>query len=102
MNSTKVQLATSAQKMTENDLTDSAGFDCGNGIGKLALSGSEARIPSYVPIQPDRLYDAPAPINGGLVRYLEGDRADLVGTQWLAGQPAYQRDPMELQTHLHQ
>jgi Actin like proteins N terminal domain len=69
------------------------GFDGGNGNTKLVLGDVEIRCPAYVlPIYSD-LYDVPAPINGGLVEYVSGSRADLIGTRFLVGFPAYQQSP---------
>lgn len=70
-----------------------AAFDGGNGSIKLVVDLAEIRFPSYfLPIQ-HKLYDVPASIDGGLVEYAEGPRADLIGKTWLAGMPAYQQSP---------
>lgn len=72
-----------------------AGYDPGFGQSKLVLSGHrDVVIPSYYL---DRSYEIqhniPASIGGGFVRYLGGDRQDLIGSSWLGGLPAYQDDP---------
>jgi Actin like proteins N terminal domain len=69
------------------------GFDCGNGSVKLALESSETRIPSYVrPVYGD-LDSSSEYYRDGLVEYLSGDRTDLIGSKWFAGEHAYLTAP---------
>lgn len=72
-----------------------AGYDPGFGQSKLVLSGHrEVVIPSYFfEKRYDLHHNIPASLGGGFVRYLSGDRADLAGSSWLGGLPAYLDDP---------
>lgn len=70
-------------------ITDRAspmGVDIGNGSLKLTFSQGEIRIDSYVHYLCER---ASMAIGSGYVEYQAGDRADLVGKQWIGGLGAY-------------
>ena len=69
------------------------GYDGGNGSIKLVIDNAEIRIPSYVQVLHGEIYDVPESKEGSLIEYLAGDRTDLIGQRWLAGQPAYQFNP---------
>ncbi|MFE1746020.1 ParM/StbA family protein [Coleofasciculus sp. H7-2] len=69
------------------------GYDGGNGSVKLVVDNAEVRIPSYVQPLHSEIYDIPESSEGSLIEYLAGDRTDLIGQRWLAGQPAYQLNP---------
>ncbi|MBD1889336.1 hypothetical protein [Coleofasciculus sp. FACHB-SPT9] len=70
------------------------GYDGGNGSIKLIVDSAEVRIPSYVQPLHGEIYDVPESAEGSLIEYLSGDRTDLIGQRWLAGQSAYQVNPL--------
>lgn len=61
------------------------GADIGNGQLKLVSAMSETRTESYIYELDERSPDGVK----GYVEYLKGDRADLIGTQWIGGINAY-------------
>lgn len=65
------------------------GLDIGNGAGKLYSGLGQILQESYILYFEDR---ATFP-NQGYVEYLEGDRADLAGRQWIGGINAYYSNP---------
>jgi hypothetical protein len=62
------------------------GVDIGNGALKLVSNQGEIRIDSYIHYLNERVSMG---INSGYVEYHSGDRADLVGKQWIGGLNAY-------------
>lgn len=62
------------------------GVDVGNGALKLVSSEGEKRIDSYIHYLSER---ASMAVNSGYVEYHDGDRADLIGKQWIGGINAY-------------
>lgn len=88
-------LLAATAKVAKPTQTLAAGYDPGFGQSKLVLSGQrEVVIPSYFSEkQYELLHNIPTSLGGGFVRYLHGDRADLVGSSWLGGLPAYLDDP---------
>jgi len=65
------------------------GLDVGNGAKKLYSGLGQVLQESYVLYLEERATFA----NQGYVEYLVGDRADLVGRQWIAGINAYYSNP---------
>lgn len=66
------------------------GLDVGNGTTNLIVEGAQTRIPSYVKPLNKAPNEAP---EAGFIQYIDGPRADLVGSSWLAGNAAYQSNP---------
>ena len=62
------------------------GVDVGNGAVKLVSNQGETRIDSYIHYLSER---ASMGVNSGYIEYFDGDRADLVGKQWIGGLNAY-------------
>jgi hypothetical protein len=60
--------------------------DIGNGPSNLVSNQGETRIDSYVHYLSER---ASMGVNSGYVEYFSGDRADLIGKQWIGGLEAY-------------
>lgn len=89
------QLLAATAKAANPIQTLTAGYDPGFGQSKLVLSEHrEVVIPSYFfEKQYELQHNIPTSLGGGFVRYLHGDRADLVGSSWLGGLPAYLDDP---------
>ena len=71
----------------------SAGFDPGNGTGKLKIGELELRIPSLIAPLHNAVYDAPEAKDGSLITYLGGSRTDLINQRWFAGSSAYVYSP---------
>lgn len=69
------------------------GLDVGNGHTKLAIGFEQIKIPSYVFPLTGELQEVP---ESGWVEYVEGDRSDLIGQRWLAGEEAYMQSPTSL------
>jgi hypothetical protein len=69
------------------------GLDVGNGAVKLYSSLGETLLESYVLPLSERA----SHINSGYVEYLDGDRADLIGKQWIGGINAYYQSPTAIQ-----
>lgn len=91
MTASPVQIAPVAAKISQPLPT---GYDNGNGYSKLAIGEHEIRCPAYILPIHGELYDIPAPVDGGFVEYVKGDRTDLEGQRWLSGFPAYQNSPL--------
>jgi hypothetical protein len=70
-----------------------AGFDPGNGTGKLKIGELELRIPSLISPLHNAVYDAPEAKDGSLITYLGGSRTDLINQRWFAGSSAYVYSP---------
>lgn len=68
-----------------DNLLQPMGVDVGNGQLKLVSGIAETLTESYVCYLPERAVDTVS----GYVEYLEGDRADLKGLQWIGGRNAY-------------
>ncbi|MBD2019184.1 hypothetical protein H6F43_03170 [Leptolyngbya sp. FACHB-36] len=62
------------------------GVDVGNGALKLVTGNGEIRLDSYVHYLSEQ---ASMAIDSGYVEYHAGDRADLIGKQWVGGLNAY-------------
>ena len=69
------------------------GLDIGNGALKLITGIGEYRLESYVCYLTERLSLGQTQ---GYVEYLEGDRTDLRGKQWIGGINAYYHSPRGL------
>jgi len=70
----------------KTDRPSPMGVDIGNGSLKLVTGLGEIQLDSYVYYLGER---ASMAANSGYVEYHGGDRADLVGKQWIAGLNAY-------------
>ena len=68
-----------------DNLLQPMGADIGNGQLKLVSAMSETRTESYIYELDERSPDGVK----GYVEYLKGDRADLIGHQWIGGINAY-------------
>lgn len=68
------------------------GVDIGNGAIKLVSPNGESRSESYVYYLSERAGNA----GKGYVEYLDGDRADLIGKQWVGGLNAYYYAPTSI------
>jgi len=75
-----------AAKSGKSDSASPMGVDIGNGSLKLVTGLGETRIDSYVHYLAEQ---ASMAANSGYVEYHSGDRAELVGKQWMAGLNAY-------------
>ncbi|NEQ33189.1 MAG: hypothetical protein F6K04_19690 [Leptolyngbya sp. SIO4C5] len=73
-----------------SDTAHPMGVDIGNGALKLITGMGEFRLDSYVCFLYERLSMG---LTKGYVEYLDGDRADLHGKQWIGGINAYYHDP---------
>lgn len=82
-NSPKLAPADSARQVS------AIGLDVGNGAVKLYSALGQILQESYILYLPERA----AHPNQGYVEYLEGDRADLTGKQWIGGLNAYYQSP---------
>ncbi|MFG6105380.1 hypothetical protein U2F10_24210 [Leptothoe sp. EHU-05/26/07-4] len=82
--------AESAVKQRSCQALFPVGEDCGNGALKLATSLGESRLDSYIVYTKERLSLG---LTAGYVEYLEGDRDDLIGKQWIGGINAYYHAP---------
>ena len=69
------------------------GADIGNGSLKLVSGDGEYRLDSYICYLAERLSLGQT---SGYVEYVDGDRADLVGKQWIGGINAYYYSPRGL------
>ncbi|MBE9065145.1 hypothetical protein IQ260_00565 [Leptolyngbya cf. ectocarpi LEGE 11479] len=69
------------------------GVDIGNGALKLVSGLGEYRLDSYVTYLTERLSLGQTK---GYVEYVEGDRSDLEGKQWIGGINAYYHSPRAL------
>ena len=69
------------------------GLDIGNGALKLITGMGEYRLESYVCYLAERISLGQTQ---GYVEYVEGDRADLQGKQWIGGINAYYHSPRGL------
>jgi hypothetical protein len=70
-----------------------AGYDGGNGASKLNVDGAETLIPALIQPLHNDIYDVPESKHGALIEYVSGDRPDLIGKRWLAGESAYIYNP---------
>ncbi|MBN3925633.1 hypothetical protein [Nostoc sp. NMS4] len=68
------------------------GIDTGAGLVKMAIAGTRVRIPSKVVQVTDLEDDLKSP-EGGYFFYQDGDRADLIGKQFLTGSLADWKAP---------
>ncbi len=68
------------------------GIDTGAGLVKMAIAGTRVRIPSKVVQVTDLEDDLKSP-QGGYFFYQDGDRADLIGKQFLTGSLADWKAP---------
>lgn len=82
--------ADSAVNQLSNHALFPVGEDCGNGALKLATSLGESRLDSYLVYIKERLSMGQT---AGYVEYLEGEREDLIGKQWIGGLNAYYHAP---------
>ena len=82
---TAANLPPSARSGNSANITP-IGLDVGNGALKLVSSQGETRIDSYIHYLNER---ASMATSRGYVEYHNGDRADLIGKQWLGGINAY-------------
>ena len=71
-------------------LSQPVGLDIGNGALKLVTGLGEWRMDSYVTYLGERLSMG---LTQGYVEYLDGDRNDLTGKQWIGGINAYYHAP---------
>lgn len=69
------------------------GVDIGNGALKLVSGHGEHRLDSYVTYLTERLSMGQT---NGYIEYIEGDRGDLAGKQWIGGINAYYHSPRAL------
>ncbi|UKP01453.1 ParM/StbA family protein [Nostoc sp. UHCC 0870] len=69
-----------------------AGIDTGAGLVKMAIAGTRVRIPSKV-VEIFELQDDLQSPDGGYFFYQDGDRADLIGKQFLVGSLAAWKAP---------
>ena len=69
------------------------GSDIGNGHTKVVIGLENVKIPSYVFPLTGELQEVP---ETGWIKYIDGDRADLTGQRWLAGDEAYIQSPTNL------
>jgi Actin like proteins N terminal domain len=65
------------------------GVDVGNGAIKVVSANGETRSESYIHYLSERASNA----KSGYVEYLEGDRSDLIGKQWIGGINAFYYSP---------
>ena len=72
-----------------NDQSLPIGFDIGNGASKLYCGLGMVLQESYLLYLPEPATFA----NQGYVEYIEGDRSDLIGKQWIGGINAYYSSP---------
>ncbi|MFG6105206.1 hypothetical protein U2F10_23315 [Leptothoe sp. EHU-05/26/07-4] len=86
-------LPVSATSDATSPMVQPAGVDIGNGALKLVTGLGEYRLDSYVTYLTERLSMGQTQ---GYVEYLQGDRADLVGKQWIGGINAYYHAPRAL------
>ncbi|NEQ29837.1 MAG: hypothetical protein F6K04_02350 [Leptolyngbya sp. SIO4C5] len=82
--------APNAAKSANSDTAHPMGVDIGNGALKLITGMGEYRLDSYICYLAERLSLGQTK---GYVEYLEGDRAELCGKQWIGGINAYYHDP---------
>jgi hypothetical protein len=73
-------------------LSQPMGCDIGNGAIKLTSSLGETRTESYIYYLSERAGNA----GKGYVEYLEGDRTELIGKQWIGGLNAYYYAPTSI------
>lgn len=69
------------------------GVDIGNGALKFVSGHGESRLDSYVTYLTERLSMGQT---AGYVEYVQGDRSDLEGKQWIGGINAYYHSPRSL------
>ena len=82
--------ADSAKKQQPCQALFPMGEDCGNGALKLASVLGESRLDSYIVYTNERLSMGQT---AGYVEYIDGDRVDLIGKQWIGGINAYYYAP---------
>lgn len=86
-------LPTSATSATSSQMCQPVGVDIGNGAMKLVSGHGEYRLDSYVTYLNERLSMGQT---NGYVEYVQGDRTDLEGKQWIGGINAYYHAPRSL------
>ncbi len=70
------------------------GWDGGNGHGKLVVGDAEIKLPSYFAFVPSHFdSEVVEGCEGAITAYLEGDRPDIIGRRWVAGEAAYIQFP---------
>ena len=82
-----------ATSASSSQVSQPMGLDIGNGALKLVTGLGEHRLESYVTYLDSRLSMGQTQ---GYVEYLQGDRADLQGKQWIGGINAYYHAPRAL------
>ncbi|MGI0495102.1 ParM/StbA family protein [Alkalinema pantanalense CENA528] len=89
-----MQVQTQNQTVTAGSINQFQPFgaDIGNGAIKLVSANGETRTESYIYYLSERASNP----GKGYVEYIEGDRGDLVGKQWVGGINAYYFAPTSI------
>ncbi|MEA5464611.1 ParM/StbA family protein [Leptothoe sp. PORK10 BA2] len=82
-----------ATSASSSQVSQPMGLDIGNGALKLVTGLGEHRLESYVTYLDSRLSMGQTQ---GYVEYIQGDRTDLHGKQWIGGINAYYHAPTAL------
>ncbi|ESA37850.1 hypothetical protein N836_35105 [Leptolyngbya sp. Heron Island J] len=90
---TLAKLTERATSANSDHICQPVGADIGNGALKLVSSHGEYRLESYVTYLEERLSLGQTK---GYVEYVQGERSDLEGKQWIGGINAYYHSPRAL------